>query len=76
MGKKKESNYFRTAFMGGGTDASADCEYCGRTYFCSEETSSGYEDGEYEELAEKAKTNSLYVETTDSISYSHVNGKQ
>ena len=80
MAKKEveqESENFRIAFSGGGTDHSADCEYCGRTYFCDPSATGNYcyEEGEYEELKNKAEMNLMYVEV-DSISYTHACGKQ
>ncbi len=75
--QERESNNFQLAFLGGGTDASADCEYCGRTYFCTPDVGNGYEDeSEYEALVKKAKANALYVEVQESISYTSAFGKQ
>lgn len=72
---KPVSEAFRLSFLGGGTTSSADCEYCGRTYFCSRDVSS-LEDDEYDALAKNAEMNTLYVEVDDTVSYTSAFGKQ
>lgn len=52
------------------------CEFCDRVHFVSE---GAYDEGELEELREKAKKNpNKYIENgiTDSIRWGHIDGKQ
>lgn len=69
------SEAFQLSFLGGGTTSSADCEYCGRTYFCSRDISS-LEDDEYDDLEKNAAMNTMYVEVDHTVSYTSAFGKQ
>jgi hypothetical protein len=55
-----------TAFSFGGSLCTAHCEACGRTYFVTSDGHGDYEEGELEELYEKAKKQPhKYIEVPD-----------
>lgn len=52
------------------------CEFCGKTHYSTEEENS-FEEGELEELREKAKKEpDKYIEHSDMVRWGTLNGKQ
>ncbi len=75
----EQESRFDTAFSGGATCCSIDCEGCGRTYFVTSDGHGDYDDGELEELYAKAKEQpQKYIEVPDfdSVAMVHLEGKQ
>ena len=73
---KPSEEFYRAAVSAG--SLVIDCEYCGKTYFATENEGI-YEEGELEELREKAeKEPDKYIEdpSYDTISWGILNGKQ
>lgn len=70
--KESESDNFQIAFTQGGSYCSASCEYCDRTYFCDRSVAGDYNEGEYEQLCEKAKAEpDKYIEVSYAVDYGH-----
>ncbi|KKN96807.1 hypothetical protein LCGC14_0164510 [marine sediment metagenome] len=75
---RKPSDEFWAAFRCGGSLVIL-CEHCGRTHFCTTSGAVDYNEGELEELLEKAKKDpDMYREdgTYSSIEWGYIGGKQ